>query len=97
MIRALIGAICLFAATPTLGIAQMSSVQAPSSEGKQSDTGGATTAPVERPGSGVPQSGVIRPNPDTTRDLTVVPPNVDPKMQVTPPGTPGGDGKVEPK
>jgi hypothetical protein len=56
-----------------------------------------TVVPDKRPDSSVPSSGVIQPAPDTSRDATVRPPNVDPGMAISPPGTPGGDPKVDPK
>ena len=46
------------------------------------------TAPP--PISTVPSDGVVRPVPDATADTAVRPPNVDPKIAVAPPGTPGG-------
>jgi hypothetical protein len=45
----------------------------------------------------VPSSGVVRPAPNTTADTTVKPPNVDPEMAITPPGTPGGGVPITPK
>lgn len=45
----------------------------------------------------VPPDGVIRPEPNASRDKTVTPPNVDPKMTVIPPGAPGGNPNVVPK
>jgi hypothetical protein len=50
--------------------------------------GGMSVAP---PATSIPPDGVVRPAPDATADSTVRPPNVDPKMTVPPPGTPGGD------
>jgi hypothetical protein len=45
----------------------------------------------------VPPSGIVRPNPNLTRDDTIKPPNVDPGITVPAPGTPGGSGVVVPK
>jgi hypothetical protein len=51
----------------------------------------------KRAESAVPPNGVIHPAPDATHDKTVTPPNIDPSMTVTPPGTPGGNPNVVPK
>jgi len=61
----------------------------------RSAAGSATNTPP--PTSNIPQSGVLRPVPDVTVDNTIVPPNVDPKMQIPTPGTPGSGVKVDPK
>jgi hypothetical protein len=57
----------------------------------------ATPAPGRRADTSVPPSGVVHPAPDATEDTTVKPPNVDPKMAIAPPGTPGSGVKVNPK
>jgi hypothetical protein len=54
-------------------------------------------APNRQADSSVPPNGVIHPAPDASRDRTVTPPNVDPRMTVAPPGTPGGNPNVVPK
>ena len=53
-------------------------------------------APGQRADS-VPPSGVVKPAPDATRDTTVKPPNVDPGMAISPPGSPGNGAPVNPK
>jgi hypothetical protein len=53
--------------------------------------------PDRRADSLLPQSGVIQPAPDATRDATVKPPNVDPGMAIAPPGTAGGNPRIDPK
>ena len=58
---------------------------------KQSDLDG------KRADSSTPRSGVIQPAPDAGRGTTVMPPNVDPAMTIPPPGTPGGNPRVDPK
>ncbi len=46
----------------------------------------------------IPPNGIIHPAPDASGlDKTVTPPNVDPNMTVTPPGTPGSNPNVVPK
>jgi len=47
--------------------------------------------------SSVPQSGIIRPTPQTGDGKTLTPPNVDPGMAIAPPGTPGNKSDVVPK
>jgi len=64
---------------------------APGTEGNR-----VTAGPGKRADS-VPSSGVVRPAPNTTADTTVKPPNVDPEMAITPPGTPGGGVPITPK
>ena len=46
-----------------------------------------------------PRDGVITPAPDASADpgTTVRPPNIDPGINVVPPGSVGGDMKVTPK
>jgi len=63
----------------------------------RSSAGTATNTPPPTLESNIPQSGVLRPVPDVTVDNTIVPPNVDPKMQIPAPVTPGSGVKVDPK
>jgi len=63
----------------------------------RSSAGSATNTPPPTLESNIPKSGVLRPVPDVTVDNTIVPPNVDPKMQIPTPGTPGSGVKVDPK
>ena len=82
----LIGAMASAAPTPGTDAIQVPSAQNP--------TGDAAKNPADPT---VPRNGVIHPPPDATADATVTPPNVDPKMTIPPPGTPGSDVKVIPK
>ena len=92
MVRAVIGIMWLLA---TAVIPAWSA--APSGQEPAATPNGATVVPDKRADSSVPSSGVIQPSPDASRDTTVTPPNVDPAMTIPPPGTPGGDPKVDPK
>jgi hypothetical protein len=63
----------------------------------QAPSEGTTTAPDKRAETSPPPTGVIRPAPEASPDTTVRPPNVDPAMTIPPPGTPGGNRRVDPK
>ena len=98
MLRAIVGLMCLLGIAGAPAYSQVSSGQSPSVQSPaQPPPGGPAGAPDKRADSSVPPSGVIRPGPDASRDTTVRPPNVDPGMTIPPPGTPGGNPKVDPK
>ena len=90
MLRTVIGVICLLGTGP---LAPAHSEQPPG----QPPSGGATGAPDNRAGPSMPPNGVINPTPEAGHDTTLRPPNVDPGMTIRPPGTPGGNPKVDPK
>ena len=71
--------------------------ETPAGEPRTQTPGGAMAVPDQRADSSVARDGVIVPAPDAGRDATVKPPNVDPGMTIAPPGTPGGNRRVDPK
>ena len=87
MIRILLTSICILAALPAWADQPRGQLKADSEAPAQ---GRDAVAPV-------PQSGVIKPDPNVTVDNTIQPPNVDPKMQIPPPAGAGIGTKVEPK
>jgi len=89
MRNALIGAVCLIAAGFGPAIAQTTSGQPPSIP--------TTPPPDKRADASVPRNGVIHPDPNATADSTVKPPNVDPGMTISPPGTTGSGSAIVPK
>jgi len=91
----------LIAALFLLGVPQLHA-QAPTGQSLvdpsvRNAAGTATNTPPPILESNIPQSGVLRPVPDVTVDNTIVPPNVDPKMQIPAPVTPGSGVKFDPK
>jgi hypothetical protein len=63
----------------------------------QRPSDGQAGVPDKQADSSLPSGGVIKPPPDATPDTTLRPPNVDPGMAISPPGTPGGNPTVNPK
>jgi hypothetical protein len=95
MLRILFGVICLSGIGLAPALAEVSPAQ-PLVAPAQTPAPPAVV-PDKRADSSLPQSGVIQPAPDATHDATVKPPNVDPAMSIPPPGTAGGNTRVDPK
>ncbi len=66
-------------------------------------TAAAQTTPTDQmprtPGAGdtASRNGIVKPAPNVTRDPTVKPGNVDPRMSIVPPGAAGNSAPVVPK
>jgi hypothetical protein len=104
-LTALMFALLLSRATPTLTAAAVSVPNAAEQNPAQDDKGGtgsdqqngANPAPNQQPG---PKQGVIKPPPtgDTGINTTVPNPNAGTdKDVIPPPGTPGGNPNIEPR
>jgi hypothetical protein len=90
MFRVLIGGIWL------LGVGLLTPAYSQQPPG-QPPSGGASTVPDKRADPAMPQNGVINPAPEAGHNTTLRPPNVDPGLTIPPPGTPGGNPRVDPK
>jgi hypothetical protein len=103
MTRGLIATVCLLLAGAVPAVADVSPAQSgpratgPSGSAPGVPAEGTTPEPGTRKDSSVPPSGIVRPNPNVTRDDTIKPPNVDPGITVPAPGTPGSPDVVVPK
>ncbi len=96
MFRVMLTTICLLASAHAWSQARTEPVPPGPVAGQTTpDSDSGTAAPGV--GQTLPGTGIIRPDPSATADTTITPPDVDPKMQVPPPGVAAGDRKVDPK